>query len=558
MMLSRLPGQLLLLALAVIPPAAVIVGSLVDLGPDGNPRVTVVHLGLAAADPIVHASVRASLGAAGLGTFLALALGTSIGHALGRWSFPGRAPLTLLVDSGLALSPLIAALGCRGFVDACARLAPNPTTRAVIGDWGATIAWILAVGLAGAPWVALAVRAALGHVPLSAIEANRQRGLSPRRAARRLVRPLIRPSAALAAAGVFARAIGDPGPPLILGLRRSLGFQIHDAIRIPGGLPRAATLGLLVLLVAVVGSVLIRWWGGIDWLAQETPQRPSESAPGLRWIRSGPRFVGLLVGALLILSPLAGLVLDALKVGDPPAFADPSHWADPGTIDLIGRVFAWSSFVGLGLIVLIVWSGVSSTTLAGIDPGSLARALIMIGPIPAVLGIVILQAEGPAWLLGLGWNWPSGAWIPLHLDPAIPVATLAVLLPMTILWSAAPPISRSDTSARRTRIEAARLSGLRSSQARRLARPITPRSVVVPGLLLTIAMAATTSSTLLIPSTPATLPSAITQAADRPPTPTSPFLPTAVLAIAVAGIVAATSSRPPRLGKLARQGFGPV
>lgn len=556
--MSRLPGQLLLLALAVIAPAAVLAGSVVDVGPDGLPRATAVHLGLAIADPIVLESACNSLVAAGLGTFLALGLGTSLGHGLGRWSFWGRKPLAVLTDLGLAVSPLVASLGCRGIVDACAGLTADPADRVAIGGWGSAIGWVLAVGLAGAPWVALAVRDALGDVDLTRIEAAQQRGMRPRQAFRRLIWPLIRPSSALAAAGVFARAIGDPGPPLILGLRRSLAFQIYESLRIPEGPPRASVLGALVLAMAVVGSALLRWWGGTDWLARPDDGGQPPSGPVSRGPWAGPRIVGLLAGGLLVLSPLIGLGLVGLRTFERPTVVDPSVWSDPETIGLLVRAAVEAGTIGLLLVVLAGWCLPGPAHLAGPRPKTLARALIAIGPAPVVVGVAILQTDGPAWLLGLGWRWP---WGPTGLDLALPLATLLVLLPVVVAWWDTPPVAPSDAASQRSRLEAATLLGLPASRARRLARAITPRSIALPGGILAAAMAATTVSTILLgnqTTTPTTLSTAIVREAERPSSPIGPILPAVAVAVALSGLAVASRSRPARLGQLARRGIGPV
>ena len=52
--------------------------------------------------------------------------------------------------------------------------------------------------------------------------------------------PLIRPAAARAAAIVFPMALLEPGVPLILGLRRTLAFQIVEAAGRPDPFPRLA------------------------------------------------------------------------------------------------------------------------------------------------------------------------------------------------------------------------------------------------------------------------------------------------------------------------------
>ena len=63
-------------------------------------------------------------------------------------------------------------------------------------------------------------------------------GRSSYRIARDLYWPIVRPRAARAAAIVFVLAMVEPAQPLILGLRRTLAFQIVDAAASSAVFPR--------------------------------------------------------------------------------------------------------------------------------------------------------------------------------------------------------------------------------------------------------------------------------------------------------------------------------
>ena len=54
----------------------------------------------------------------------------------------------------------------------------------------------------------------------------------------------------------------DPAAPLVLGLRRTLGFQIVVTALGPDPFPRLAGIVLMVLAVNLAGSVLVRWRRG--------------------------------------------------------------------------------------------------------------------------------------------------------------------------------------------------------------------------------------------------------------------------------------------------------
>ena len=76
--------------------------------------------------------------------------------------------------------------------------------------------------------VALAAAGPVERLERSWEDAARLAGASPFRIWRSLSWPMVRPSALRAAALVFLFALVEPGAPLILGLRRTLAFQIVE------------------------------------------------------------------------------------------------------------------------------------------------------------------------------------------------------------------------------------------------------------------------------------------------------------------------------------------
>ena len=118
---------------------------------------------------------------------------------------------------------------------------------------------------------------------------------------------LVRPSSTRAAAIVFVFAIADPGAPLVLGLRRTLAFQLVEAARRPDPFPQAAVWALAVGLFGLIGWLIWRWAGGTPITMYAVPSTHPRRRPHRR--RSRSRSVFLLAAcAFLGWLPVAGLV----------------------------------------------------------------------------------------------------------------------------------------------------------------------------------------------------------------------------------------------------------
>jgi iron(III) transport system permease protein len=178
------------------------------------------------------------------------------------------------------------------------------------------------VGLAvGVPMVAMATASALSRVDPAWEDAARLSGAGRRAIWRQFVWPIARPDAARAAGLVFALTLIEPGAPLVLGLRRTLAFQIVEAALGPEPAPRAALLALASLLIAVVGRVLVRWWGGtpLPVTADQDRIAASPVAAGhssvARWPRASWYVASLSTGVVLVWLPILALVATAMAAG---------------------------------------------------------------------------------------------------------------------------------------------------------------------------------------------------------------------------------------------------
>ena len=299
------------LGVALAPLGALVAAACVDRGPDGSVRPALFPAALAALDPWVWDGARNSLVMAVAVTAAARVVGVGAARLATRRRFWGRRPLGALACVGLAAPPAFAAIGLRGVLPGfMAGLAgPAVWERVGVGPElaAAWLAWFWATLAWSAPLVGLSAASALGRVETAWVDAARLAGAGPRRAWRQLVWPAVRPDVARALGAVFTLALLEPGAPLVLGLRRTLGHQIAQAALSaadPGQLSRAAVLALGGMALAAAGRLLIDGWGGAK-------VRPD----GVRSVSLNPMQAvpfGPAVGSVMLLGALALLAVSPL------------------------------------------------------------------------------------------------------------------------------------------------------------------------------------------------------------------------------------------------------
>src|SRR4051794_18770428 len=293
---------------AVLAPSlALLPAAVLDRGPGGGVRLTAFPLGLSALHPFLWECARNSAGVALLVAGMSLWLGTALASSVVRRRYWGRPLLGWLWFAPLAFTPAFAAIGLRGLMSpggGLDRLAPGLGLVPLAG-W---VAWAWAGLTTGVPLVALATASALSRVEPAWEDAARLAGASPRRIWRQLVWPVARPASARAAGMAFVLTLVDPGAPLVLGLRRTLAFQVVEACLgpAPGPGPRAALLALATAAIALVGRGLIRWWGraatpGLD---AADPVAPVARALDARWPRASAYLAAFGVAAFLAWLPI--------------------------------------------------------------------------------------------------------------------------------------------------------------------------------------------------------------------------------------------------------------
>ena len=444
---------------ALILASGLIAAAVLDRGPTGVVRLSAFPMALAVWDPFVWDCLWNSVAVASVVAMGSLAVGIGLARIVAGRRFWGRTPLAALTLAPLVVSPVFGAIGLRGLLgppDAWPRVAVGGWISP--GDWGAWLGWIW-LGLAGGvPLVTMASAHALSQVGPAGRDAARLAGASRRQVWRRLIRPLVRPEAARAAAGVFAWTLLEPGPPLVLGLRRTLSFQAVEAALGPEPFPRAAVLTLAGLAIATIGRLILRSWGGRPAPSSTIALIPRGDRASAR--RSSASIAVLVTWVALAWLPILGLGQAALA-GAPGPSRDGMHPASIAVArlrdDPESRRLAANS-LALGVAVAVIGIGLS-WALAGSTPRRRGRAEALTDWIEAIpplaWGVGALTLPGlarlGAVLLGASGGHAATAGALGRLAGALdPDRTPGVLLVMAVVASRLPTLARGAVRGRDT------------------------------------------------------------------------------------------------------------
>lgn len=406
--------------LTMLPAMAMVAAILVDRGPGGEFRFSLFPMALLAFDPFAWTCARNSLIAASTVTALALIGGIAIGCALPSHPYRGRAILRAAISSMLAAPPACLALGLLGIWGMPEPWLSSPPLQAAVagrlsleswGGWPLWLLWIWSSGSGAVALVAIATARASERIEPTWRDAARLAGAGPFQVWRSVPWPVIRPAAARAASIIFPLALLEPGAPMILGLRRTLAFQIVEAAARPDPFPRIAVWTALAAAIALAGRWLLRWWGGRPLVVSEGihPAHDDSRSPKMRH-RAG---MAATVASGLILSLGAAMgwlpILGLLRILAAPGINQTGPTGSAGspllqvlrraTDSPVPQVVANSLLLGLtvGLGVLIL------SALLRPDPGArLAPTLgsrvvghfAMMSPMVQAVGILAMLALG--------------------------------------------------------------------------------------------------------------------------------------------------------------------
>ena len=247
--------RLIVTGLVLAPLAAMGLGAVTDFGPNGSIRFTAFALALAGSDSSVREAIRNSLILATCVSLVATIVGSGLARIVTSHRFRGRDVLCAISRAIGAVPPVFGAVGLVGL--GWAAFPGEGRLRWLALAW-LHLAW-------AAPRVMSAAVSSLERIPPSWREAAEVAGASRSRSWWVASWPSARPRVARAVAGVFAVVLIEPTAPMVLGVRRSLGFTIVDAALGNDGLGQAAALGMVSLVLAFVGRTLILWRGGPEW-----------------------------------------------------------------------------------------------------------------------------------------------------------------------------------------------------------------------------------------------------------------------------------------------------
>jgi ABC-type Fe3+ transport system permease subunit len=472
------------------PALALVPAAVLDRGPGGTARVSLFPLALTVLDPLVWDCVWNSVAVALVVAAGSLALGSGLARVCEHWRFSGRPVLWALTLAPLAVPPLVLALGLRGWAGPW--LAARDPQLGTLAAW---IGWVWAGLAGGVPLVALATDSALQRFDPGWEDAARLVGASRRRIWWQLVWPVARPAAARAAGIVFTLTLIEPGAPLVLGLRRSLAFQIVDAVQGPDPAARAVLLCLAAVVLSAAVRGLIRLWAGSEPVLREGRGSLSLTVTETAGIGRTAWYVVLLgLGAGLSWVPIAGLLGRAWGV---------NLLAEPDSLRLIeNSLLLGAAVVAIDLALtwtLAAWAGRRHPWVLG-----LAGWPELLPPLALGVGALGLPP-----LLRLAADWaratPAKASI-AHgvlvlagsLDPNhLPGLLLAVAVAATRLPFLARTVEAGWSPHRRTLADAAVLLGASPRQSRRVA---SGHWLGAPSaaLVLTFALAATNLAPALV------------------------------------------------------------
>ena len=376
--------------------------------------------------------------------------------------------------------------------------------RFVPSDWG-WYAWCWSALVQGGSITALSCLSALRRLDPAWRDAARLVGGSRGRVWRKLNWPLVRPALARSAGLVFVLTVADPGAPMILGLRRTLGYQIIVNGLRDDPFPRIAVLALIAVAVSIVARAALSGWAGPE---------PSLGAAGGRPMRVGSRRRGaigaLAAGLWLAFAGLPILALFLESIQDQASVGVGSlagRLFDPAVGSLLGR----SAWLGAGVCLLFAVSGRLARSLPSASSSAASKwlsALLHAGFAPPLaLGVAALCLP---WLAGLAVETldggsPRGVFLIARQAAAVVASdAFRLVLPAVGVWLATIPTLLAaweggwgSDQAREDGIASAVLAGAGWTRAHRLASAWS-RTNALRRLALTACLAATNIAPALL------------------------------------------------------------
>ena len=223
-------------------------------------EVTPATLGTAAADPEVRDAIALTVLAASAATLIALLLGVPLGYALARYRFPGSGLLRGILDLPVVIPHPVAGIALLLF------LGRQSAIGGALGQAGIEIVnhvpgIIAAMLFVSAPLLVSGAREAFATVDPKLERVARTLGDSGWSAFRRVTLPLAGRGILAGALLAWGRSVSEFGAIVILVYNPKVAsILIFDRFTLYG-LPAAVPVAALLLLVALVVFILLRWLG---------------------------------------------------------------------------------------------------------------------------------------------------------------------------------------------------------------------------------------------------------------------------------------------------------
>jgi len=221
-------------------------------------EVSPATLGAAAADPEVRGAIALTVLAASAATLIALLLGVPLGYALARYRFPGSGLLRGILDLPVVIPHPVAGIALLLF------LGRQSAIGGALGRVGLEIVShvpgiVAAMLFVSAPLLVSGAREAFATVDPKLERVARTLGDSGWRAFRRVTLPLA--GRGILAGGLLAwgRSVSEFGAIVILAYNPKVAsILIFDRFTLYG-LPAAVPVAALLLIVALIVFILLRW-----------------------------------------------------------------------------------------------------------------------------------------------------------------------------------------------------------------------------------------------------------------------------------------------------------
>jgi iron(III) transport system permease protein len=425
----------LLVVVAILGPVGMVVFAALQTGSPGSPTATWSLSAVAEvyAGPALIGPLASTLLTCIPGTAIAVFLGFALAWTIHRTDAPGRSWLESALLAPVYFSPLSLAVGW--VVLAAPRIGLlNVVTGFQLTNVYSITAIILFIGLYYTPYVYLIVSGALRMLDAGYEDASAILGARPLRTLRQVTLPMLRPQILASSLLIFILSLSMFAEPGLFGSRfgfENLPLEVYRTIvNVPANFNRAAAIGTVMLVGAIVGLILYRWAlaTGERFITTQSRgffERRVSLGKARPFVAAG---VTLYLAVVVVLPVLALIYTSFIRFLNPrPSFAlfTFEHYTNAFTNQLVLRAIGNTLILSVGVATI--------TTVFGF---LVAYNIVRKGTAGTRLldAVSILPIGVPAIVLSLGFLW-SYLWAPLGIYGtvwALMVALSTVVIPNSV------------------------------------------------------------------------------------------------------------------------------